>query len=151
MTLRLPQSEIDQLVETRPLTCTHFDAFRFFAEDAQPLNRTPLTLLERPQQEQPACIHANMDLYKWAFKCMPWIGSQLLRDCFELAMAARLIDMRASPYDLQGFLDEPPIPIETPAGRAEYERQQRIIYENALPLRQRLIDAIEGLLAATTD
>ena len=31
--------------------------------------------------------------------------------------------MRASPYDLAG-LGYPPVPIETPAGRAEYARAQ---------------------------
>ena len=145
--LRLSQAEVDQLVESRPLSCTHFDAFRFFADEAQPLNILQPTLSGRPQQEQPACIHANMDLYKWAYKCMPWIGSELLADCFELALQARTIDMRASPYDLSSWPGHPPIRIETSAGRAEYEREQRRIAERAEPLRQRLVAAIERILA----
>lgn len=147
--LRLSQAEIDQVVESRPLTCSHFDAFRFFASEAKPLNRVNPTLLERPAFEQPACIHANMDLYKWAFKSMPWIGSDLLRRCFELAMSARAIDMRASPYDLSGYQEYEPIKIETAAGRAEYEREQRQIADAAAPLRDELIREIERVLSGS--
>ena len=144
--LRLSQSEIDQLVESRPLTCTHFDAFRFYAIDAKPLNRTQPTLEDRPSQEQPACIHANMDLYKWAFRSMPWIGSELLAKCFYLAMDAREIDMRASPYDLTEYGQFDPIKIETPEGRLEYERLQRTVAEKAVPLRKELAEKIESVL-----
>lgn len=144
--LRLPQAEIDQLVESRPIACSHFDAFRFFAADARPLNRFQPTMETRPQLEQPACIHANMDLYKWAFKAMPWIGSDLLRRCFLLAMAARAIDMRASPYDLSEYNELPSIPVETPEGRLEYEQSQREIADRAAPLRRELIEEIERLL-----
>lgn len=146
LALRLPQAEIDRLVETRPVTCTHFDAFRFFAINAQPLNRHQPTLESRPELEQPACIHANMDLYKWAYKCMPWIGSDLLRDCFWLALEARGIDMRASPYDLSDYPEYPVIRIETAAGRAEYEQAQREIFQRAQPLRRKLADRIASVL-----
>lgn len=145
---RLPQIEIDRVVESRPLTCSHFDAFRFFASEAKPLNRVNPTLLERPAFEQPACIHANMDLYKWAFKSMPWIGSDLLRRCFELAMSARAIDMRASPYDLSAYREYKPIKIETAEGRAEYEQEQRVIAEAAAPLRDELIQSIDQIIEA---
>ena len=144
--LRLPQSEIDRVVESRPLTCTHFDAFRFFADEAKPLNRTLPTLNGRPEFEQPACIHANMDLYKWAFKSMPWVGSDLLRRCFDLAMLAREVDMRASPYDLSEFAEYEPIKIETADGRAEYEREQRAIADAAVPLREELAAKIDGMV-----
>ena len=99
--LRLPQAQIDQIVESRSLTCTHFDAFRFYAIDAKPLNRTlPVPdVMNRPDLEQPACIHANMDLYKWAFKAMPWIGSEVLYESFELAMDC-LLYTSPSPRDL---------------------------------------------------
>ncbi len=147
--LRLSQSEIDAVVESRSLTCTHYDAFRFYAIDAKPLNRMQLTLDDRPSQEQPGCIHANMDLYKWAFRSMPWIGSDLLSRCFSLAMSAREIDMRASPYDLSYLADGdqyPPIKIETPAGRAQYELCQREIADQASGLRRELISKIELVL-----
>lgn len=143
--LRLSQAEVDAVVQSRPLTCTHFDAFRFYAIDAKPLNRTQPTLENRPSQEQPACIHANMDLYKWAFRSMPWIGGDLLSRCFKLAMKAREIDMRASPYDLSDLDDGhqyPPIKIETPEGRAQYEILQREIAEQASTIRGELISKI---------
>lgn len=145
--LRLPQDEIDGLVESRMITCSHFDAFRFFAPAALPMNRLQPTMLERPEFEQPGCIHANMDLYKWASKSMPWIGSDLLLDCFELALDLRDLDMRASPYDLRAWGREP-IEIETPAGRREYERQQRALAGRAADLRTRLIDALGRVIEA---
>ena len=139
--LRLPQAEIDALVESRPLLCSHFDAFRFFAPQARPMNRTQPTLDDRPENEQPGCIHANMDLYKWASKAMPWIGSDLLIECFEQSLALRDLDMRASPYDLSAWGREP-VKIETAEGRREYETLQRALAEKCAVLRQRLIDAL---------
>ena len=88
--------------------------------------------------EQPGCLHANMDLYKWAYKLLPIVHSELVADCFELAREIRVLDMRASPYDL-GALGLEPVPIETPAGRLEYVREQRDFADRAALLRQRLI------------
>lgn len=144
--LRLPQAEIDGLVESRPVTCSHFDAYRFFAAEARPLNRLAPTLESRMEMEQPACIHANMDLYKWAFKSMPWVGSDLLRRCFDLAMSARAVDMRASPYDLSKYEDFEPVKIETPEGRSQYEQLQRRIAEQAQPLREELASQLERVV-----
>ena len=149
--LRLPQAEIDAIVESRPLTCTHFDAFRFFADSAKPLNRTEPTLESRPQMEQPGCIHANMDLYKWAYKSMPWVGSEILMKCFRLAMKAREVDMRASPYDLSAYGNYEPILIETAVGRAQYEQEQREIAAAAAPLRDELAIKIEQVIATIAD
>ena len=73
-----------------------------------------------------------MDLYKWASKCMPWVGSDLLWQCFQLALKARELDMRASPYDLSEYGYEP-VKIETPEGRAEYETLQRQISQSPTP------------------
>jgi hypothetical protein len=145
--LRLPQSEINDLVRSRPLCCTHFDAFRFFSPEAQPLNKLQPDLDSREANEQPGCIHANMDLYKWAYKSMPWIGSDLLWECFLFALRAREIDMRASPYDLSAY-DYPAIPVETPEGRQEYEREQRILAEVARPLRQTLIESLDNFTSS---
>ncbi len=143
--LRLPQSEIDRLVESRPLCCSHFDAFRFFHRTARPLNRFEPTLDSRQELEQPGCVHANMDLYKWTAKAMPWIGSELLLDTFQLAVELRELDMRASPYDLTDYgLD--PVRIETEAGRADYVRLQQRLAAKAAPLRQRLIDELAFLI-----
>ncbi|WP_052574049.1 hypothetical protein [Haloferula sp. BvORR071] len=144
--LRLPQAEIDALIESRPIRCSHFDAFRFFHRDAQPLNRLQPSLETRPEFEQPGCVHANMDLYKWAFKAMPWPGSDLLLDCFELAVELRSLDMRASPYELSAF-GVVPIPIETTEGRREYEKEQMRLAAKAAPLRERLITALAETVA----
>ncbi|MFD7843499.1 hypothetical protein ACFV4K_11270 [Nocardia sp. NPDC059764] len=39
--------------------------------------------------------HANMGIYKWAYKLTPSISSDLLFDAFDLACAARELDMKA--------------------------------------------------------
>jgi len=145
--LRLPAEDIARFVESRPIRCTHYDAFRFFTPAARPLNQLQPTLEGRPQQEQPGCIHANMDLYKWAFKCQPWIPGELLLDVFALAKDLREIDMRASPYELSGY-GYVPIAIETVEGRREYEAVQRMLAERAAELRQRLIRCLESVVAA---
>jgi len=143
--LRLSQREIDALISSRPITCTHFDAFRFFANPAKPLNRHSLSLDTRHENEQPACVHANMDLYKWAAKSMPWIGSDLLLETFRLASQLRDLDMRASPYDLSAW-NIRPVKVETPEGRREYESEQRRLAALAVPLRTKLIRAIQNVL-----
>ena len=53
--------------------------------------------------EQPACLHANMDVYKWAYKLLPLVDSTLVMDCFDLAWDARELDMRAAPYDIRDW------------------------------------------------
>lgn len=145
--LRFPRDELARFVEAQPLCCTHFDAFRFFTPAARPLNRLQPARESVPQHEQRGCLHANMDLYKWAFKLAPFTPSELLADCFELARDIREVDMRASPYDLRALGFEP-IAIETPAGRAEYERAQRAFARRGEPLRERLITLCERLLAS---
>ena len=145
--LRMSAEEIAAVVESRPIRCTHYDAFRFFTPSARPLNQLQPTLEGRPQQEQPGCIHANMDLYKWAFKCQIWIPGELLLETFLLAMELRKLDMRASPYDLVEYGYEP-VAIETVEGRRQYETEQRSLAERASSLRQRLIEALEKVVAA---
>lgn len=147
--LRLSQAEVDALVESRPIACSHFDAFRFFAPAAKPLNRLPLVYETRHDAEQPGCIHANMDLYRWAYTCMPWVGSEVLADCFELAMALRDLDMAAGPYDLRGFGVEP-VRIETGEGREEYQRRQRGLSARAGVVRGRLVELVECVLGDRT-
>ena len=148
--LRLPQAEVDAFVESRPVACSHFDAFRFFAPAAKPMNRVPLEWATRHDSEQPGCIHANMDLYRWAFTAMPWIGSDLLWACFTLAVELRVLDMQAGPYDLaaMGFA---PVRIETSEGRDEYQRRQRELSERAVVLRARLIDAVCAIVVQQAD
>ena len=142
--LRLSQPDADAFVESRPIACTHFDAVRFFAPAAVPLNRIAVTWDDRRETEQPGCIHANMDLYRWAYTCMPWIGSDLLWECFALAVEFRELDMRAGPYDLRGIGFEP-LRVETPEGRDEYQRQQRALSARAQELRQTLIASVTAI------
>jgi hypothetical protein len=129
------------------LRCSHFDAYRFFTEAAVPRNAEPLTRQDQIAHEQPGCLHAAMDLYKWSFKLGPLIDSELVADCLDLAADARELDMRASPYDLTDYGFEP-ITIETPAGRAEYVRGQQDVADRAAPLRAALADRCDLLLTA---
>lgn len=146
--LRLGQSGTDAVVESTSLRCTHFDAYRFFTTPAVPRNQRPLTRSGQVDTEQPGCLHANMDLYKWCYKLGALVESDLLMDCLELAFEARRLDMQASPYDLRAYGFDP-ITIEEPAGRAEYTRRQAVITERAAPLRAALLEHCERLLAAT--
>ena len=101
----------------------------------------------RHEVEQPGCIHANMDLYRWAYGAMPWIGSDLLWESFELAIELRVLDMQASPYDLRDFGLEP-VRVETDERRVEYRLRQRELAERAGGLRSKLIEALEHLLSS---
>jgi hypothetical protein len=145
--LRLGPAGTDAVVESMPLRCSHFDAYRFFTEPAARRNAEQLSRAGQVMSEQPGCVHASMDLYKWAFKLGPLVESELVMDCLELAADARSLDMRASPYDLRDYGFEP-IAVETPAGRAEYVRAQQSIAERAAPLRAILADRCDLLVTA---
>jgi hypothetical protein len=135
--LRLSPETLASFIESLSLCCSHYDAFRFFTPEARPLNSLQPTLDARLQNEQGACLHANMDLYKWAYKLWPWIGSDLIADCFLLAMEGRDLDMRASPYDLADLGYEP-VRIEAEEGRRQYQAEQLRLAELAVPVRQQL-------------
>jgi hypothetical protein len=143
--LRFPPAEIARIVEAGGACCTHFDAFRFFTMPARPLNRCQPTRQTTIDLEQRGCLHANMDLYKWAYKLSPCTPSELVADCFALARDIREVDMRASPYDLRSLGFEP-IRVEAPEGRAEYEQHQREFAVRGEPLRSRLIAACNWVL-----
>ena len=142
--LRLGQAATDEVVESHDLRCTHFDAYRFFTDDAVPRNRDVLSRDDQPAFEQPGCLHAGMDLYKWAMKLGPLVPGDLLLDAFELARDIRTLDMQASPYDLASWGYEP-VAIETPEGKSAYVRAQRGFTERGQVLRTRLLAAIDGL------
>ncbi|WP_345148248.1 3-methyladenine DNA glycosylase [Arthrobacter ginkgonis] len=144
--LRLGAAGTDRVVEEHRIRCTHFDAFRFYAPQAAPLNELQPTRETQRELEQPGCLHANMDLYKWAYKLTPAVPSELLMDCFELAWEIRTMDMRASPYDLSDW-GHAPIRIETAEGKAEYVRAQKRFAERADVLRARLLEVAEALSA----
>ena len=137
--LRLGAAGTDEVVDSHRIACSHFDAYRFFTDDARPLNQLRPGRDDRPDFEQPACLHAGMDLYKHAFRLSPMVPSELVADCFELARDIRVLDMRASPYDFSG-LGYDPVPVETPEGKARYVAAQREFADRAAPLRERLVD-----------
>ncbi len=144
--LRLGAAGTDAVVERLPVHCTHHDAYRFFTDKARPLNAVAPAREDQVAMEQPGCLHANMDLYKWATKLVPLTPSSLVADCFELAVAVRELDMAASPYDLTVYGYDP-VPIETPAGRAAYARAQTDFAARAAPLRTRLVSICDRLVA----
>jgi hypothetical protein len=144
--LRLGAAATDAVVDSMPLRCSHFDAYRFFTEPAAPRNAEKLSRQSQVATEQPGCVHANMDLYKFCGKLGPLVASGLLMDCLDLAADARELDMRASPYDLTGYGFEP-IAIETSAGRAEYVRAQQDVADRAAPLRAALAERCDLLLS----
>ncbi len=143
--LRLGTEATAALVDEITIRCSHFDAFRFFTPAARPLNVLQPTRETQHEHDQPGCLHANMDVYRWAYKLSPLVPSDLVADCFELAREIRTLDIRASPYDLTGIGLEP-LSVETPDGRAEYVRNQRGFAERAAALRARLIDCCEQAL-----
>lgn len=143
--LRLLPAEIRQTVDSVGLRCTHFDATRFFTDAATPLNRIRPTREQQADLEQSGCVHANMDLYKYAMWCAPYLPAERVADCFALARSAREVDMRASPYDLDAF-GYSPIRVETPEGRREYVWHQRELSERGAELRTWMIGALTGIL-----
>ncbi|WP_239571647.1 3-methyladenine DNA glycosylase [Lentzea nigeriaca] len=147
--LRLGSEGTDRVVETSRIQCGHFDAFRFFTQPARPRNTIQPTREDQVANEQPGCLHANMDLFKWAYKMEPATPSDLVADCFELAADVRELDMQASPYDL-ARLGYEPVPIETADGRAEYARRQAAFAERARPLRERLVFVCQSILTVTS-
>ncbi|GAA1984418.1 hypothetical protein GCM10009718_22240 [Isoptericola halotolerans] len=147
--LRLGHDGTDRVVESHRVGCSHFDAYRFFAPEARDANELRPSRERQVAMEQPGCLHANMDLYKWASKLGPAVPGELLLDAFELARDIRYTDMAASPYDVSGYGIEA-VAIETPEGKAEYVRRQRGFAERAQGLRVRLLEVCDTVLADGT-
>ncbi|MCO5062042.1 MAG: 3-methyladenine DNA glycosylase [Kiritimatiellae bacterium] len=145
--LRMGEDALAAFVESQRIVCSHFDAFRFFTPAARPRNTLQPSREKIQDLEQRGCLHANMDLYKWATKFWPWIPSELVAETFLLAVDIRELDMRASPYDLRAYGCDP-VRIETPEGQEDYQRQQMAFADRAQPLRQRLIEAYRRLIAS---
>lgn len=145
--LRIGHEATDAVVESHTIACSHFDAYRFFTPAAAPLNRLSPTRELQVDMEQSGCLHAGMDIYKWATKLAPIVPGELLLDAFEFARDIRVVDMQASPYDVSGFVGDDGSPleaitIETPEGKREYARRQRGFAERGNALRLRMLDAI---------
>lgn len=151
--LRIGHAATDAVVESHQIGCTHFDAYRFFTPEAAPLNSLRPTRETQPVLEQSGCLHAGMDVYKWASKLGPIVPGDLLLDTFVLARDIREVDMRASPYDVAGYAGADgtplaPIPIETSAGKREYAALQRGFAARGNALRERVLTAIARARAA---
>lgn len=146
--LRLSVAETNEVVEQHKLVCSHIDAFRFFTEPAAKLNALTPTRESQDRNDNPACLHVGMDLYKWAVKLLPLIPSSLALDCFEHALKLRILDMQASPYDCTSLGYEA-IEIETKAGKAEYVRKQKQLASQSQVLRNEILKILEPLLANT--
>ena len=146
--LRLGSAGTDTVVEAHRITCTHYDAYRFFTPSARSRNSVLPTRETQHEHDQPGCLHATMDCYKWAYKLSPFTSAELVADCFALARDVRLVDMRAAPYDLTALGVEP-IAVETAAGKGEYVAAQRAFAARAAPLRTRLIDVCDRTLEST--
>ena len=124
------------------MACSHFDAYRFFTPQAAPRNTLRPTREGQTAMEQPGCLHAGMDLYKWAFKLAPLVPSELTLRAFLLARDIRELDMRAAPYDLRELGYEP-VRIETPQGKAEYVAAQRAFTARGNALRRELLAVLD--------
>jgi hypothetical protein len=143
--LRLGADGTDAVVEGHRVACSHIDAFRFFTPEARGRNQLQPTRETQVALEQPGCLHANMDLYKWCLKLGPAVPGDLLLDAFELARDIRYTDMQASPYDVADYgLDA--VAIETTAGKAEYVRRQRAFAARAQALRGRLLAVCSSVI-----
>ncbi|HEU5241899.1 MAG TPA: 3-methyladenine DNA glycosylase [Ornithinibacter sp.] len=145
--LRLGSADTDEVVERHGIRCSHFDAYRFFTDSASPRNALRPTRDSQVAMEQPGCLHAGMDVYKWAFKLAPLVPSVLVADAFDLAREIRVLDMQASPYDLRALGHEP-VRIETAQGRATYLERQRAFAERSNALRHRLLDVLGAVVPA---
>ena len=144
--LRLGRAGTDAVVEEHGIRCSHFDAYRFFTESARPRNALQPTRESQTAHEQPGCLHAGMDVYKWAFKLTPLVPSDLVIDAFVLAREIRVLDMEASPYDLRA-LGYTAVPVETAAGKAAYVERQRAFATRSNALRHRLLAVLTEAVA----
>lgn len=144
--LRLAPAQIKDVVDRSPLRCTHYDAFRFYTPGSTSLNEAQPTRANQIDMEQPGCLHANMDIYKWCYKATPFVSSELTRAAFGLAREIRLLDVQASPYDLSAW-GTTSLDVETAEGKAEFIARQRDFVSRANALRVRLIHELDAVLA----
>lgn len=140
--LRLSSEQIAEVVDECGLRCSHYDAYRFFTAAAVPKNKMELRRSTQIVHEQGGCIHVTMDLYKWCYLLYPVVPSNLLRQTFQLAISAREIDMRSSPYDLSAYGLEA-IKIETEQGRQRFREEQKALTARASLLRQQLLQLLQ--------
>lgn len=150
--MRVSRQVINDTVERKGISCTHIDALRFFAPAASPLNHHGYSLKRSDQLrlEQPACVHAQMDLLKMTLRLQPFCNADLLRRILELALDARRLDIAASPYDVTAY-GMGAVAVETSEGRSQYRKEQQALMERAEPLRKELLHSYNVLLQLAFD
>ena len=132
------------------------------------------TILSRTDQlhlEQKACLHANMDLFKIAWRLQPFISSKLIVGSLKASLQARTLDVEASPYDVGNYVgldwshaDEDhvnedgiktmqlgAIKIETENGRKEYQQRQIQVMKRGELVRTKLLSAYNDFLRGVFD
>lgn len=141
--------------------------------DMQSVRRSASSVLTRTDQlhlEQKACLHANMDLFKIAWRLQPFISSTLLTEALTVALQARTLDVEASPYDVSGYLglcwdcqkmtetesgeilmpcgtkSLGAVEVETEEGRKEYQRRQAEVMRRGEVVRKKLLQAYSDFL-----
>lgn len=152
LNLRVSREVINETVERKGIRCTHVDALRFFAPAAGPLNHhgSSLERMDQLRLEQKGCVHAHMDLLKIGLKLQGFIASELMVDILEIALAARKLDVEASPYDATAY-GAGIVPVETNSGRKIYRDRQIGLMQRAEPVRQRLLEAYEVFMKMAFD
>ena len=136
--LRLGAAGTDAVVESLPVHCTHHDAFRFFTPPARPRNAVaPDAGRPGRSTSSPAACTRPWTSTSGPTSSPPPPRATWWPTASSSPRDVRELDMRASPYDLTA-LGYPPVPIETPAGRAAYARAQAGFARRAAPLRDRL-------------
>ena len=152
LSLRVSRQTINETVERKGVRCTHVDALRYFAPAAGPLNHhgAKLNRMEQLRLEQPACVHAQMDLLKMTCRLQPFCEAELLQDVLRIVIQARSLDVAASPYDASSY-GIGVVPVETEIGRIEYRKQQIALMQSAAPIRKRLLEAYDVFLNLAFD
>lgn len=75
---------MDETTSKPPSCCHHLLTNR-------PLNSVQLEREGQKAHDQPGCIHANMDMFKWALRLWPLLPSEQLVDALELAVDCRML------------------------------------------------------------
>ena len=150
--MRVSREVINETVERKGIRCTHVDALRFFAPAAGPLNHHGASLerMDQLRLEQKGCVHAHMDLLKIGLKLNSFIDPKLMVDILEVALAARKLDVEASPYDATQY-GAGIVPIETNEGRKLYREQQVLLMQQAEPVRIRLLESYNTFMQLAFD
>lgn len=145
---RVSPSVIRKTVERQGVHCTHTQAMQYFTPDALKLNVYPkFQRTNQLQWEQPACVHAQMDLLQYACRLQPFCDADLFREILSIVLEARKLDVAASPYDASSY-GLAPVPVETAEGRSLYRKRQAELMEQAQPLRQLLLDQYDCFIEA---